>query len=304
MFGYLSVRLCKHQVLEALLACDPDVIVSMDKKWGVQLKRLIQWDYPQWSCVIKGQDPIHFPSSRTWSRYDQGVKVSIILPTYNGSRFIAKSIQSCLNQTHTNIELIIVDDGSQDDISGIVSEFGDRRIKLIKHATNKGLPQALNTGFRNSTGEYLTWTSDDNYYAVNAIEELLRFMHTYPHIDLAYAESFIIDEEDSCLSHNILRTHPPEWLKIDDGIGACFLYKRKIYEAVGDYNPAFFKVEDYEYWVRVWKNKFAMQRLFKPLYYYRFHSNTLTAKYRREIEEKLKAVKRLHGIREYELIRT
>ena len=93
-----------------------------------------------------------------------------------------------------------------------------------------------------------------------------------------------------------MRTHPPDWLRIDDGIGACFLYKRKIYETVGDYNPKFFKVEDYEYWVRVWKANFVMQRLLRPLYYYRFHGGTLTAKYRQEITEKVKLVKQLHGI--------
>src|SRR3990170_3452478 len=103
-------------------------------------------------------------------------KVSIVLPTYNGEKYIRQSIDSCLNQTHENIELIIVDDCSIDNTPEIIKSYKDSRVKSLRHDQNKFLPHALNTGFSNATGEYLTWTSDDNYYAKEAIEKMVSFL--------------------------------------------------------------------------------------------------------------------------------
>src|SRR5262245_43666619 len=101
--------------------------------------------------------------------------VSIVLPTYNGSRFIQKSIESCLHQTYRRIELIIVNDCSTDETPAIIEEYakGDSRVRIIHNATNQKLPLSLNIGFAAAKGEYFTWTSDDNYYAPNAIEKMV-----------------------------------------------------------------------------------------------------------------------------------
>src|SRR5262245_61923913 len=92
--------------------------------------------------------------------------VSIVLPTYNGSRFLAESIQSCLDQTYPDFELIIVDDCSTDVTPAIIAEFSarDSRVHTVRHEKNKKLPGALNTGMALSRGRFLTWTSDDNLY--------------------------------------------------------------------------------------------------------------------------------------------
>jgi glycosyltransferase involved in cell wall biosynthesis len=70
--------------------------------------------------------------------------VSIVLPVYIGARFLRQSIDSCLHQTYCNIELIVVDDGSEDNSVDIVNSYDDDRIKLIRHETNRKLPAALN----------------------------------------------------------------------------------------------------------------------------------------------------------------
>ena len=76
--------------------------------------------------------------------------VSIVLPTYNGIRFIRKTIESCLQQTYQNIELIIIDDCSTDGTDTIIREFviTDNRIKYYRNETNKKLPASLNIGFK------------------------------------------------------------------------------------------------------------------------------------------------------------
>jgi len=272
----IPLRLMRKEILETLLAMDPDVILGTDVRWGRQLARLIQKAYPQWTCLVRPNQQLQL--SQGWRQFDPSTRVSIILPTYNGSRYIRQSIESCLNQTFRNIELIIVDDGSSDDIAGIVDGYRDSRLKYLRHDKNLSLPRALNTGFRNCTGEYLTWTSDDNYYANNAIEEMVKFLQTYPEVDFVYAESYILDERDGGGGSRIQKNTPPEYLNVRNGIGACFLYKRKVRDTIGDYDPRFLLAEDYDYWIRV-AQRFRMQRLFRPLYYYRFHHNSLTCRY-------------------------
>lgn len=199
-------------------------------------------------------------------------KVSIVLPTYNGARYIKQSIDSCLNQTFQNIELIIVDDGSTDETPQIIEPYKDKRIKYIRHKRNTGLPTALNTGFANSTGKYLTWTSDDNYYSEEAIEKELAFLRNN-HCSFVYCDFYKFDSDNSKLTVERLNDVP--MLENGNGIGACFLYSRAVKDAVGDYDPQTRLAEDYDYWIRVSK-KFVMQHLAEPLYFYRDNADSLT----------------------------
>ena len=200
-------------------------------------------------------------------------KISIILPTYNGSKYIRQSIDSCLNQTYKNLELIIVDDGSSDKTPGIIKSYKDKRIKYIRHKKNKGLPFALNTGFANATGEYLTWTSDDNQYLPEAIEKMLSYLNSDKKIDFVYADYFnYISETGEKL---LVKMKDSNILVKENVIGPCFLYSRTVYKNIGDYNAKYFLVEDYEYWIRVYK-KYSLVHCPYPLYVYRSHSKSLT----------------------------
>lgn len=292
LLSLLPLRLCKREIIEILLACDPDLVIIHDLGWRFQLQKLIHKRCPHLMCMT---NPDGKPTvDLRWRKFDPAAKVSIVLPTYNGSKYIRMSLESCLKQTFANLEVIIVDDGSTENIARLVDCYGDRRLRFLRHQKNLGLAEALNTGFRNSTGDYLTWTSDDNYYMANAIEEMVRFLQTYPVIDFVYAEQYIINETNASTDGGLLGIRASVWLEVNNGIGACFLYKRKVYEAIGDYNPTLFLAEDYDYWVRI-SRQFRMQRLFKPLYYYRYHKESLTGRYARdEVQEKVKAAKLLN----------
>jgi glycosyltransferase involved in cell wall biosynthesis len=203
-------------------------------------------------------------------------KVSIVLPTYNGAKFIQQSIKSCLNQTYKNIELIIVDDGSMDETPEIIKSYDDERIKYIRHNKNKGLALALNAGFSMATGEYLTWTSDDNYYAEDAVESMVVSLCKNKKIDFVYANYYILNEYGKVLQS--VSVEPSKNLKEGNCIGPCFLYRRKVYEVIGAYNPDAFLAEDYEYWIRIFK-RFRMQALDKFIYWHRLHPQSLTGQY-------------------------
>ena len=86
--------------------------------------------------------------------------VSIVLPTHNGARYLEQAVQSCLDQTYRNWELIIVDDASTDETPALIARLvaADSRIRSIRNEVNQKLPGALNTGFAQARGEYLTWT--------------------------------------------------------------------------------------------------------------------------------------------------
>lgn len=100
--------------------------------------------------------------------------VSVVVPVYNVEQYIGRCIESILNQTHKNLELILVDDGSPDRSGEICDEYAlkDSRIKVI-HTENRGVSYARNTGLDNSTGEYLFFVDSDDWIESNHIEKLL-----------------------------------------------------------------------------------------------------------------------------------
>jgi glycosyltransferase involved in cell wall biosynthesis len=204
-----------------------------------------------------------------------GPLVSIVLPTYNGAKYLRHSIESCLMQTYRNIELIVVDDNSTDNTREIVAGFADDRIKYIRHLVNKRLPTALNTGFANASGEYLTWTSDDNFYLTVAIEKMLSYLKEN-NCDFVYGAYYSFRNDD-LKDAKVVRLPPDSSLKEVNFIRACFLYSRRIREDVGDYNPETELSEDYDYWIRISK-KYRICYLPEPLYYYRYHPGALFSK--------------------------
>ncbi|WP_418791073.1 glycosyltransferase [Phosphitispora sp. TUW77] len=207
--------------------------------------------------------------------------VSIILPVYNGERFLADSIESCLSQTYLNWELIIVDDASTDNTPNIIQRYVnmDTRIYYKQHYTNSKLPAALNTGFKAAKGTYLTWTSDDNCYCRKAIATMVEYLECNPDTDMVYTDYQIIDDQSNLLKY--VKVGMPEGLWKVNCVGPCFLYKRIIYDKLGDYAEELFLAEDYDYWLRA-SIIFKMEPLHQNLYLYRMHSNSLTSKEKKD----------------------
>ena len=216
------------------------------------------------------------------------LQVSIVLPTYNGERYIREAITSCLEQSYTDIELIIVDDCSDDGTAGIIGSFNDARIKYIRHERNEKLPAALNTGFAHSSGGYLTWISDDNYFSLNAVEALMDVFKEHPDIDVVYSAYYELYRDGHT---RLITPGQPRQLTIYNAIGPSFIYKRNVYEQIGGYRPEKYLVEDYDYWLRIYAQDFRFFRLHYPFYYYRVYSRTLTATKSRTIVRKSSGLK-------------
>ncbi len=206
--------------------------------------------------------------------------VSIVLPTYNGSKYLATSIESCLTQTCSNFELIVVDDCSTDATPDIIKSFAakDSRIIYIRNEKNKKLPQSLNIGFEKARGRYFTWTSDDNYYAPGAIDKMLKTLENNPAAGLVYCNYTTIDDDGKITGKMIfhdVNESMVKWL----GCGACFLYKAELHSQLNGYDMSAFLIEDYDFFIRaLTKTKFH----YLPdtdLYFYRLHAGSLTSLY-------------------------
>jgi len=102
--------------------------------------------------------------------------VSIIMPSYNTGRYIAESIQSVLNQTHTNWELIIVDDCSTDNTDDVVSAFTDERIIYLKNEKNSGAAISRNRALREAKGDYIAFLDSDDLWHPQKLEKQIAFM--------------------------------------------------------------------------------------------------------------------------------
>ena len=113
--------------------------------------------------------------------------VSIVLPTYNGEKYLADSIESVISQTYKNWELIIINDCSTDKTLEIAQSYAakDNRIKVYSNDENLKVPKSLNRGFSLANGKYFTWTSDDNMYKPKAIEYMVNYLVNNNDTDMA-----------------------------------------------------------------------------------------------------------------------
>lgn len=202
------------------------------------------------------------------------LKISIILPVYNGEKYLSQSIESCLNQTYKNIELIIVNDCSTDATLKIANRYAesDERVRIINNKENKKLPASLNVGHNEAKGDFITWTSDDNLYELNALEVLLNQISEQK-ADIVYSNFVLIDDSGNKIRE--VELLGIENIIFGNFIGCCFLYKKEVYKRNNGYNENFFLVEDYDFWLRAISHSYYAQ-VKKNLYRYRKHEQSLT----------------------------
>jgi len=111
---------------------------------------------------------------------DKRSEVSVILPTYDRAGIVSDSIQSVLDQTFENFELIVVDDASNDDTDEVVQRFTDNRIRYIKHEQNRGAPAARNTGIEAAVGDIIAFQDSDDRWYPRKLEKQLQVFETVP----------------------------------------------------------------------------------------------------------------------------
>lgn len=203
-----------------------------------------------------------------------------------------QALESCLNQTYKNIEIVVVDNASTDKSLEIVESYGDPRIKIFRHSTNLGISASTNTGYKNATGDYLTRFAADDIYESNAVEIVAEHFSRYPNVDVMYSNDYLLYEA----SGEIVKrpAGPNEKILEYCCVGLCVFFKKKVYERVGELNRRMLLVEDYEYWLRCFLAGCRMMHIDQYLYYFRQHETSISGRFNKtgEVQEMVLAVER------------
>jgi glycosyltransferase involved in cell wall biosynthesis len=205
-------------------------------------------------------------------------KVSIIIPVYNGEKYLREAIDSVLSQTYKNIEIIVVNDGSNDKTEEIALSYGDKIRYFSKE--NGGVSTALNLALTKMTGEYFSWLSHDDVYLPEKIEEqidyLIKNKELYSNVIL-YSDYILINENSDILYSHVMDTKmlnkKPEYGLLRAAINGITLLIPKIaFEKCGNFDEKLRCTQDYDLWLKM-MNKYKFVHMPAILAKSRVHKN-------------------------------
>lgn len=212
-------------------------------------------------------------------------KVSVVIPAFNQARYLAQAIESVLNQTHPQLEIIVVDDGSTDETPQVLARFAKCPSVKVVSQTNAGLPAARNRGLQEATGDYVCFLDSDDYYAPEKISKQAQRLDEDPELGLVYCDIVTVDEAGQAVAEQysigkigrvlsglifqslILGGYfPPHTVMI----------RRSVLTALGPFDAALGGHADYELWLRVTAAGHRACYLDEPLAFYRTHPNSMS----------------------------
>lgn len=229
----------------------------------------------------------------------QNFLVSIILPTYNRTQYVKRAIESVLDQTYKNIELIIINDGSTDKTSEIISEFRkkDKRVSILTNKINLGFVKSLNNGITIARGKYIARIDDDDFWSdPKKLEKQIEFLENHPDYVLTGGGAIGINEKGKEIFRYLLPEKDENIRKyiLSDNcfIHSTVVFRRTIWELVGGYDEKFCFSEDWDLWLKFGKfGKFYnFQEYF--VYYLRWPQNSLNFNIKRNLRNRIELCKK------------
>jgi glycosyltransferase involved in cell wall biosynthesis len=201
-------------------------------------------------------------------------KVSVIVPAYNAMVYLPQTIDSVLSQTFTDFELLVINDGSSDQIIEWFSQVRDSRIKLISQE-NQGVANARNTGILSAKGEYIAFLDADDIWGKTKLEKQVSCLDKNPSAGLVYTWTQLIDATGNLLKFSVM--HQEEgyiWKKIviQDvvGSGSCAMVRATCFQQMGLFDQNVAIAADFDMWIRIAAvYKFAVVKEY--LVFYRQH---------------------------------
>lgn len=202
-------------------------------------------------------------------------KVSVLMPIYNGEKFLRQAIDSILTQTFKDFEFLIIDDGSVDKTAHILKTYKDSRMQIITHKTNKGLIFSLNQGIKIAKGKYIARMDADDISLPDRFIKQVKFMENNPKVAVCGTWIKLINNKNNDI------WQPPSDHKT---IKSLSLFYSSIYHPTAlirndtlkrhglSYNSSFIHAEDYELWVRIMEYA-KVVNLKETLLLHRIHPN-------------------------------
>lgn len=205
-------------------------------------------------------------------------KVSIVIPVFNGENYLGYAIDSALNQTYENIEIIVVNDGSTDNTDKICKGYGDKIRYFAKE--NGGVASALNLAIEKMDGKYFSWLSHDDAYKPDKIEKEVEALRKLDNKQTVILSDAIVTDEslqtisETKLSPNINKS-PRSFLALDirNGINGCgLLIPKTLLKKYGGFDESLLATQDYDLWYKM-AEKEPFYLVQEPLVYHRLHEN-------------------------------
>lgn len=217
--------------------------------------------------------------------------VSVVIPSYNAERWIKSTLDSVLAQTHSDIEIIVVDDGSTDDTVAVISEFFPS-VKLITQ-TNSGVAAARNKGIENASGEWIAFLDADDIWLPNKVQDQLELLATEPDAQMTYSAWHVWPSQNPTPDSDLLFylqnvtnendfSGPSGWI-YPELLEDCYVWtstvlaKKTLFEKIGKFDVTLKVGEDYDLWLRASQTT-KILRVAKPHALYRIHPTSLTKK--------------------------
>jgi glycosyltransferase involved in cell wall biosynthesis len=202
--------------------------------------------------------------------------ISVVMPVYNGERFLNEAIDSILNQSYKNFEFLIIDDCSTDKSSDIINSYLDERITFVKNKNNIGQSATMNKGIQFSRGKYIARLDQDDIAYENRLKIQIEFIEK-TNCSIVGSWSQTIDESGQV---NGYFQHPIEFNIILNAtcISVPFLHssvlmKKKDILLVGGYSENFIIAMDWDLWIKILKKGLIIKNIPKVLISFRNHSN-------------------------------
>ena len=211
-------------------------------------------------------------------------KVSIIIPVHNSSKYLNECLDSVINQTYQNLEIIIIDDKSTDNTLEIINTYKDKRIKLLKLSRNKGVSYTRNKGIKASTGTYITFLDSDDYWVLDKIEKQVKFIEKNNYSFIYSSYSYLKNNKKHKAIVPTSITYK-EALKNTTIFTSTVMFNMNYLNKKDIYMPNYKRGQDTATWWKVLKKGITAYGIQESLSIYRITKNSLSA-------NKLEALKR------------
>jgi glycosyltransferase involved in cell wall biosynthesis len=225
-------------------------------------------------------------------------KVTVYVPSRNYGRFLRQALESVFAQTLQEWELIIFDEGSDDETGTIAREFVARdpsRVRLIRHDRPKGLRACANEALDIAQGEYIIRLDADDYFDESALLVMSNYLDRNGNVGLVYPNWIYITEYGDVLGVEQRKKLHEEAEVLDlPAHGACTMIRKRVLKAVGGYDTDFDSQDGHELWLKA-LHRFRVGNVQTPLFYYRKHARSMSANIEGLLEARRKIKKKVAG---------
>jgi glycosyltransferase involved in cell wall biosynthesis len=219
-------------------------------------------------------------------------RVSVIIPSFNCARYVGRAIESVLNQTYRDYEIVLVDDGSTDDTAETVNRYRGK-VRYF-HQPNSGVSSARNLALKVSSGAFVAYLDADDLWYPQKLDRQMQYLDAHPECGLLHSDVSVIDEEDRILhaKFNAETARPvPQGHCIEDLLQRCHIQtpsvveRRDCVERVGGFDEQLPVAQDYMHWIMIALGGWAFGYIDEPLAKYRWRSGSLMGSKRRLLED-------------------